>query len=159
MTNPSRTKRRRPLLIAVGCLVLLVALGVVVVIKFSARSDSDLARMKALLNQVPLPPGSTLLQETAKPAADARATVDRLYQLPKVNDISAVIVADLKKAGYRTIDGLTGVDEPAQWQKVTKPNEGTLFVQPAGRTGDGGIAITWLSGGFLYVSMDSDDVH
>lgn len=141
-------------------MVLVVVIGGVVVAVNSSSSDSpsQVTQLKALLDGLPLPAGTALVDETAHEAqGDAPAGVERQYRLPSAVDATAQLRAALTKADYRLVDPQTGQVDAGMWQTATSASGGDVYVLPPGASGDG-IELTW-QGTRLDVSLQPGQVR
>jgi hypothetical protein len=161
--SPVVGRRRSPTRVTVGVVAALVVviIGVIVIGNVSSsHSPGQVAQLKAVLDQAPLPAGSHLVGQKENEAhGDLAAYVERQYRLPSADESSDAIRAALAGAGYRLVDGQTGriidVTAPA-WSTFAGPNSGDVNVLAPGESG-GGVEFNW-QGDALYVSVQQGDI-
>jgi hypothetical protein len=141
--------------------VAVVILGVIVVVNVwpsDSKSGYGVAALKATLDDVPLPPGSKLVDESAIEAhGDVEAIAQREYRLPSATDSSAQLRSALDRGGYRLVNPHTKQVDPTVWDAATSATGGDVYVLPPDATGDG-IELRWQADR-LEMSVQPGDVR
>ena len=114
----------------------------------------EVALLKSILNEVPIPAGATMTSQNSSPCSSySKSYVQRTYLLPEGTDVDSQVLQKLKDAGYQPVNSMTHQIDTTGWQQVTGHEAyGGIMVTPPDRP-KAYISLVWSSPSNLNVSL------
>lgn len=144
------------MLVAVAALALVIAVVGVTTIVGATHRTNQLAQLKLLVDKVPLPKGTKVVDETAFPERDLTpAFLERDYRLPSAES-TALIRAALERENYQVLGAQANMIGEVVWKTDTSASGGDIYILPPDKS-NGGIEMVW-HGTDLTIRLQAGDV-